>query len=28
MHLQGCAHRLGANVKVLHLAQVLNGVAQ
>ena len=27
MHLQGCAHRLGANVKVLHLAQVLNGVA-
>jgi L-lactate dehydrogenase complex protein LldE len=28
MHLQGCARRLGADVKVLHLAQVLNGVAQ
>jgi len=28
MHLQGCARRLGANVKFLHIAQVLNGVAQ
>ena len=28
MHLQGCASRLGANVNVLHIAQVLNGVAQ
>jgi len=28
MHLQGCAGRLGANVTVLHIAQVLNGVAQ
>jgi L-lactate dehydrogenase complex protein LldE len=28
MHLQGCAHRLGAPLKVLHIAQVLNGVAQ
>jgi L-lactate dehydrogenase complex protein LldE len=28
MHLQGCASRLGANVTVLHIAQVLNGVAQ
>jgi L-lactate dehydrogenase complex protein LldE len=28
MHLQGCAHRLGAPLKVLHIAQVLNGVDQ
>jgi len=28
MHLQGCANRLGAKLKVLHIAQVLNGVAQ
>jgi L-lactate dehydrogenase complex protein LldE len=28
MHLQGCASRLGANVKVLHIAQVLNGGPQ
>jgi L-lactate dehydrogenase complex protein LldE len=28
MHLQGCAHRLGADLKVLHIAQILNGVAQ
>ena len=28
MHLQGCAHRLGAKVKFLHIAQILNGVAQ
>jgi L-lactate dehydrogenase complex protein LldE len=28
MHLQGCASRLSANVKFLHIAQILNGVAQ
>ena len=28
MHLQGCSSRLGANLKVLHIAQILNGVAQ
>ena len=28
MHLQGCARRLDANVKFLHIAQVLNGVGQ
>jgi L-lactate dehydrogenase complex protein LldE len=28
MHLQGCASRLGTDVKVLHIAQVLNGVVQ
>jgi L-lactate dehydrogenase complex protein LldE len=28
MHLQGCARRLSANVKFLHIAQVLNGDAQ
>ena len=28
MHLQGCASRLGANVRFLHIAQILNGVAQ
>ena len=28
MHLQGCASRLGANVKVLHIAQILNGGPQ
>lgn len=28
MHLQGCARRLGANIKILHIAQVLNGVGQ
>jgi L-lactate dehydrogenase complex protein LldE len=28
MHLQDCASRLSANVKFLHIAQILNGVAQ
>jgi L-lactate dehydrogenase complex protein LldE len=28
MHLQGCAHRLRVPLKVLHIAQVLNGVTQ
>jgi L-lactate dehydrogenase complex protein LldE len=28
MHLQGCASRLGAGLKVLHIAQILNGVTQ
>jgi len=28
MHLRGCASRLGTNLKVLHIAQILNGVAQ
>jgi L-lactate dehydrogenase complex protein LldE len=28
MHLQGSARRLDANVKFLHIAQVLNGVGQ
>jgi L-lactate dehydrogenase complex protein LldE len=27
MHLQGCANRLGTNLKVLHIAEILNGVA-
>src|SRR5271156_192593 len=28
MHLQGCSSRLGTHLKVLHIAQILNGVAQ
>ena len=28
MHLQGCSSRLGTNLKVLHIAQILNGVTQ
>jgi L-lactate dehydrogenase complex protein LldE len=28
MHLQGCARRLSASLKVLHIAQILNGVTQ
>ena len=28
MHLQGCARRLEADVKFLHIAQILNGAAQ
>ena len=28
MHLQGCSSRLGTNLKVLHVAQILNGVTQ
>jgi L-lactate dehydrogenase complex protein LldE len=28
MHLEGCAKRLGADLKFLHIAQILNGVAQ
>jgi L-lactate dehydrogenase complex protein LldE len=28
MHLQGCARRLEAQVKFLHIAQILNGAAQ
>ncbi len=28
MHLQGCARRLSAPLKVLHIAQILNGVTQ
>jgi L-lactate dehydrogenase complex protein LldE len=28
MHLQGCASRLGTDLKVLHIAQILNGAAQ
>jgi L-lactate dehydrogenase complex protein LldE len=28
MHLQGCAGRLGADVKFLHIAQILNGAPQ
>ena len=27
MHLQGCANRLGKNLKVFHIAEILNGVA-
>jgi L-lactate dehydrogenase complex protein LldE len=27
-HLQGCARRLGADVKFLHIAEILNGAAQ
>jgi L-lactate dehydrogenase complex protein LldE len=28
MHLQGCTKRLGTDLKVLHIAQILNGVSQ
>jgi L-lactate dehydrogenase complex protein LldE len=28
MHLQGCSSRLGTHLKVLHIAQILNGVTQ
>src|SRR3984957_16095566 len=28
MHLQGCARRLGSEVKFMHLAQILNGAHQ
>ena len=28
MHLKGCASRLGTDLKVLHIAQILNGVSQ
>jgi L-lactate dehydrogenase complex protein LldE len=28
MHLEGCANRLGTDLKFLHIAQILNGVAQ
>jgi L-lactate dehydrogenase complex protein LldE len=28
MHLQGCSGRLGKNLKILHLAQILNGVTE
>jgi len=28
MHMQGCTRRLGTDLKVIHIAQILNGVAQ
>jgi L-lactate dehydrogenase complex protein LldE len=28
MHLEGCANRLGTDLKFLHIAQILNGVSQ
>jgi hypothetical protein len=28
MHLQGCSSRLGNSLKILHIAQILNGMTQ